>query len=217
LNDDDRARVIEACRERSFSRGEVLFHEHDLGDAFHFLVDGHVAVQVLSTSGDVVTLAMLHAPNVFGEQALLEPTGRRTATVVATGPTTTLALHRDRFFALCHEHPSVNGLLVSVLAAQVRRLSDQLVESLHTPAEQRVLRRLRDLAVGYVDGDETTCIVPVTQDDLASMAGTTRPTANRALRTASEEGAVGLRRGRIEVHDVELLATLAGRAPVRSA
>jgi CRP-like cAMP-binding protein len=173
----------------------VLFHEDDPGDAFHFLVDGHVAIQMVAITGVVVTLTMLHAPDNFGEQALLEPSGRRTATVQAIAPTTTLALHRDAFMSLCREHPAVNTLLVSVLAAQVRRLSRQLVESLHVPAEQRVLRRLQDLATGFAG---------------PSMAGTTRPTANRALQLARDRGAVELARRRIEIRDLAVLADLAG-------
>jgi len=41
----------------------------------------------------------------------------------------------------------------------------------------------------------------VTQDDIAGMAGTTRPTVNKALKSAEELGMVSLSRGRITVTD----------------
>jgi CRP-like cAMP-binding protein len=47
--------------------------------------------------------------------------------------------------------------------------------------------------------------VALTQDDLASLAGTSRATVNRVLRQAEEAGAVSLSRGRIRVTDRAML------------
>ena len=44
-------------------------------------------------------------------------------------------------------------------------------------------------------------MVPITQQDLAALAGTTRPTANRALQPLLDAGVVELGRGRIVVTD----------------
>ena len=43
-------------------------------------------------------------------------------------------------------------------------------------------------------------IIEIRQDDLASMAGTSRATANRVLRGLDADGLVSLRRGRLVVH-----------------
>ena len=43
------------------------------------------------------------------------------------------------------------------------------------------------------------------QEELASLAGTTRPTANRALQPLVTGGIVGLSRGQIVVHNVQRL------------
>ena len=44
------------------------------------------------------------------------------------------------------------------------------------------------------------------QDDLASMAGTTRPTVNRLLQRLQDDGIVALRRGHLAVLDPATLA-----------
>jgi CRP-like cAMP-binding protein len=49
-------------------------------------------------------------------------------------------------------------------------------------------------------------VVPLTQDVVASMAGTTRPTANQVLRAAEQAGLVTISRGRIRVDDPAGLA-----------
>jgi CRP-like cAMP-binding protein len=49
----------------------------------------------------------------------------------------------------------------------------------------------------------------ITQEDLAALAGTTRPTANKVLRELERAGTLALRRGRIEVIDLDRLAARA--------
>ena len=88
-----------------------------------------------------------------------------------------------------------------MLAGQVRRLTEQLLDALYMGADQRVMRRLADIAEVYA-GERNEAELLVRQDDLASMAGTTRPTANRVLKQLESDGTVSLARGRIIVADV---------------
>ena len=75
------------------------------------------------------------------------------------------------------------------------------------PVERRVWLRLLDLVELF--GGDAPVTIPLTQDDIAQLAGTTRPTANRILRAAEEQGVLRLARGRIEIHDRAALRRLA--------
>ena len=94
-------------------------------------------------------------------------------------------------------------MLVGMLASQVRRLSDQLMDAHTMSADDRVLKQLRRLARGFEQ--DGAAMIPVTQEELASLAGTTRPTANRALQGLVADDTVRLHRGRIEVPTVDRL------------
>jgi CRP-like cAMP-binding protein len=157
-------------------------------------------VRVTTPGGSVVLVNVHGRGSAFGEQALVEPAQRRSATITALEPTETLSLSGDAFDDLRRSHPGVDRLLVEVLSKEVRRLTNRLAEALYESAETRVLRRLIELD-GIYDGT-----IPLTQDNLASMAGTTRPTANGVLRALVLAGIVDLRRGRIEVLDRSALA-----------
>ena len=210
LPEDVRRRVMSAARLRRFARGEVVFHEGDPGDTFHLIAKGRVAVRLSTALGDATTLAILGRGNFFGELALLEPI-LRTATVVALEETETHAIRRDEFDRIREEHPSVQAFLVLVLGEQVRRLSRQVIEALHVPADRRVLRRLDELAELYGANDEPETVIPLTQEDLASMAGTSRATVNRVLGGAEKEGVVVVGRRKVTVVDRDSLARRAGR------
>ncbi len=203
IPEEPRRRVLAAGRLRRFARGEVIFHEADPGDSLHLIAKGRVAIRVTTPVGEVATLAVLGPGDFFGELALLGP-GSRTATVVALEKAETVSIHRDVFETLKSEHPSVETFLTGVLGAQVRRLSDQVLEALFVPADKRVLRRLWELAKQYGAGVEGT-VIPLTQEDLASVAGTSRATVNRVLGLATDAGFVEVSRGKITVVDPAML------------
>jgi CRP/FNR family transcriptional regulator, cyclic AMP receptor protein len=212
LCEADRARVLAATARHHYARDELIVHQGEPGGAFHLLERGRVAVRVSTPEGEVVTLSVLGPGDFFGEQALLGKRHERTASVIALEPVETRSMDSARFDQLRRANPSVEHFLVEVLAAQVRRLTAHLVEALYVPAEQRTLRRLLGLLARYRDNG-SPLVVPITQEDLASMAGTTRPTVNRVLRAMEEAGTLKLSRGRIEVLSVDALRRRAGAAP----
>lgn len=210
LSAEDRRALLATMHRRRFRRNDTLFHEGDPGDTLHLIEKGHVAIRTTTTSGDVATLAVLAPASMFGEQALVGSAARRTASAVALDPVETRVLHRHDFDELRAAHPSVERFVVEVLAAQVRRLTSQLIEALYVPADVRVIRRLADLVAIYEAGSDRIEI-PLKQDDLASMAGTTRPTANRTLRQLEESGVMELARNRMVVIDRYALDRMGGR------
>lgn len=193
--DEDVARLLSTARRRRFAKGEVLFHEGDPATSFHLIDAGRVAVRVTTPLGDVATVDVLAAGNVVGELALLCPIGERSATVVALEPVRTHAVGQADFATLRRDHPSVEEILVQLLAARFRRLNERLLEALYVPADRRVRRRLLELAELY--GSD----IPLTQEDLAGLAGTTRATVNRVLRQEERDGAVALSRGKVSLVD----------------
>jgi CRP/FNR family transcriptional regulator, cyclic AMP receptor protein len=199
LSDDERKALLSAARRRRFGRNEVIFHEGDPGDSLHVIVKGHVLVRVTTPTGDVATFGILGPGEFFGEVALLSEDATRTATVAANEPVETLSLRRQDFLELRAKNQRVAELLVEVLIAEVRRLSQHLVEALYVPVERRLMRRLLMLADSYA-ADEGSVIL-VTQDDLASLVGSARPTTNRVLKSLEADGVIELGRGRIEVLD----------------
>ena len=206
LSEDDRRRVLARAARRRYGRREVLFHEGDPGDTLHLIDSGRVAIRVTTPQGDVATLVVLGPGDVLGELSLVGGGGRRSATAVALERTQTLALQRDDFETMVREHPAVHQFLVSVLADQVSRLSRLLVEALYVPADKRVVRRLVDLCSVYADRPDGPVEVTVTQEDLASLAGTSRATANRVVGELEKAGVLAVSRGRVTLADPAVLA-----------
>jgi CRP-like cAMP-binding protein len=196
----DQQAVLGAATRRRFGRGEILFHEGEAGDSVHLLASGRVAIRANTPEGNSVTYAVSGPGEAFGELGLLSADHRRTATVVALEDVETMMLRREQFELLRTRHPAVERMLVEILAARVRRLSAHLVEALYVPVDKRVVRRLLVLCRQYGDGPGQVCL-PLTQTELAEMAGATRPTVNKVLRTLEDAKVIVLSRGSVEVLD----------------
>ena len=198
LDAEDVRQLLSIARRRTFDRGDIVFHRHDPADSLHLIARGRFAARVATPNGDSVLLEVLSPGQAFGELALLLPSARRSATVAALEPGETRSIFRDDFALLQRSHPGVKDVLLRLLADQLRRASDRIVEAHYVDADTRVRRRLCELAVTYENG-----IVPLTQEDLAAMAGTSRATVNRVLRDEAKRGTIEHGRGRISILDVE--------------
>jgi CRP-like cAMP-binding protein len=192
-------RLLSIARRRTFGKGEVVFHRGDPADCLHLIVSGRFAVGITTPLGSTALLGVRGPGDAFGELALVESGGHRSATVAALEPAETRSVLVGDFERLRREHPSVDGLLVRLLGERVQRLSEQLTEAYYLSAEKRVLRRLVELAELYSD-----CI-RLPQEQLAELAGTSRATTNRVLRDLERRGVLELGRSTVLVVEPESL------------
>jgi CRP/FNR family transcriptional regulator, cyclic AMP receptor protein len=197
--------LLAIARRRTFSRNEIVFHHGDPADSLHLIRKGRFGVRITTPVGDTATLSVRGPGDAFGELALLGGESVRSATVAALEPGETHSVYRDDFQRLRRQYPVVNDVLIGILTDRLRRLSEQVIEAYYVPADRRVLRRVCELAELYGRGDEEL-VVPLTQEELAELAGTSRATVNRVLREAERRGSVELRRGKTAVLDLDALA-----------
>ena len=209
LPPQERRGLVAGLRRRSYHRDEVIVHQGDPADTLHLIAAGHVSVRVTLRGGEFVVVAILGPGEAFGESALVGSPNVRSATIIALEQCETLSLGRDEFHRIRTSYPGVDRFLVELLSARVERLNNYLLEALYVPAERRVLRRLLHLSELYT-GDDQRIVIPVTQEMLASLAGTTRPTANQVLRRLVASGVVSISRSQIVVLDRQRLSQRAG-------
>jgi CRP-like cAMP-binding protein len=200
--------VFATGRRRRFARREVVWHEGDRADTVHFIRSGRIAVRALTPLGDMATVAVLGAGNAAGLIAVHASDPYHATGAVALEPTETTAIRLDDLERTRRRLPAVDDAIMHFLADRVLDLTSQLVDALYVSADTRVLRRLSMLVTLY-DRGEPEVVVPLTQEDLAGLAGVTRPTANRVLKKEEQRGVLRLSRGAITILDPARLASRA--------
>ena len=107
-------KIAQLCTEVSMPAGAVLCREGQPGAEFFVLLSGSVSVTAGGTE-----LAVLPAPDFFGELALLDGKARN-ATVTATTEVRLLVLSRQEFAALLHDEPQVAVRMLPAIGARMR-------------------------------------------------------------------------------------------------
>jgi CRP/FNR family transcriptional regulator, cyclic AMP receptor protein len=211
--DEESLRALASqMRRRRFRRGEVIFHQGDIGDSLQVVASGGVKIVLPSQEGDEAIIASLHPGEFFGELALLDGAPRST-TATALEATETLALSRDRFLALLDDDHKIVRALLHALAEELRRLTGHVEELHFLDLAGRLAMRLVRLA-RIADQDASGRVEldwPYTQSDLAAMIGGTRQSVNRLLSQLVDEGLISIEPDTLVIADLNRLHRRAER------
>jgi uncharacterized membrane protein len=119
----------------SFKTGEIIFHEHDKGDALYVVHSGKVRIWVHDEDGRDVTLAELAPGDFFGEVSVLDG-GERSANATVTAAGLLHRLTRQDFDEFLLAHPQAALEVIRGITSRLRQ-TNLLVS-------QRVTRNVND-------------------------------------------------------------------------
>ncbi len=205
-NVPDRALEVAASvvQRRRFEADTVLFREGDEGEALYILSKGMVKLSKVDLEGHEKTLAILKTPEFFGEMALLSD-ARRSATAVTINQTEVLMMFENDFQKLLASYPTISLNVTTTLTNRLGGMNDEAQVLSYKDAQGRVayvLLRLHHNGLVEFTGDGRT-LVRLTHQDLASLAGTSRETVTRALKTLEGEGVISTRPKEVYLDDPE--------------
>jgi CRP-like cAMP-binding protein len=193
--------VVANARKREFGRGEVVFHEGDPGDSMQVVVRGHLATQVTTGEGEVCMFRVFGPGEVFGQLSVAPLQAVRSMTAVSLDQSETLELFRNQLDELRAAYPSVNDALIGMAGLELHQLAERLVEALFVDADRRVRRRLIELGEQFRDAVTGLTVIPMTQEAIAELAGTSRTTVSRVLAEEQRRGTIVKRRRTIALLD----------------
>jgi len=187
-------RIAGVVSERRFAKDAHIVQQDQPGDALFIIATGRVKVAIYGENNREVILNLLKRGDFFGEMSLFDEQPR-SAHVIASEDTTVLILTRDQFEDHIHRSPQSAINVIKEMSRRLRR-ADEIIGNLATlDVSQRVVHIMRDLA--EKDGEEVTEGILIkerpTQQDIASMIGTSRETVSRVLSELQRGGFVEMR------------------------
>ena len=176
----------------SFSQGERIFSQGDLGTEMFIIQEGEVEI-IKHIGSESHTLSRLEKGDFFGEMSLLEALPR-TADAVAVTDVKLVAINGSRFDEMLRKNPEVAVRIIRKYSKRLReantlleKLAGRELDADHVsmdatvvaPAEKATRHRLVDVATGtaffFSTGDETTigrganCGIPLSDDSTVSQ------------------------------------------------
>jgi CRP-like cAMP-binding protein len=193
--------VLGSSRVRVLAADEAVFHRGDPNDGIYCILSGAVRFGAVAPSGKESMVALIEAPEWFGEIALFDD-GVRTHDASADVTTTLLHLPLRHLTRLLSSDPGawrhLGRLLVRKLRVALALLEDMALE----PPRVRLARCLINLFDGYGRRKAAPKYrVRVSQERLGMMLSLSRQTVNELLRQMEQESIIQCERGGVRIVD----------------
>lgn len=187
-------RIAALLTSRDCPKDSQIVTQDEPGDALFIISKGRVKVVLYGDNGREVILTILKAGEFFGEMSLVDDMPR-SANVIASEDSQVLILKRDQFTEHVRKSPTMALNIMSELSKRLRR-ADEIIGNLATlDVYGRVAHIMIELA--KKDGEEVEEGILIrerpTQQDIASMIGTSRETVSRVLSEFQKRGFVEMR------------------------
>src|SRR4029453_6726200 len=205
LSDRDRSDLLSLGHPRAFRRGASIVVQGDHSDVVLVLLRGLVKVTLDTDDGHEILLSVLRPGDLIGEfEAIDHDDGPRTASNIALDVVFTRVMTGDEFRFYLETHP---GAALAVLRAIIRRLrvADQRrIDSGSRDTVGRLAHLLVELADEHGRSTSTgvDIDIPLTQQELASLIGSSRESIVRSLRVLRSHQLVTTGRRRITIRDL---------------
>jgi CRP-like cAMP-binding protein len=212
LSDKDLEKIVRAGNKKNYHKENLILIEEEIGSSMFVILDGRVKVSRISDDGREVILSIMSEGDFFGEMSLLDG-HTRSANVTAIDDSVLLVIRREEFLQMLHDYPQIAINLLKELAQRIRK-GDEHIKSLSLQdAKGRVANTLLRISEDYGvfrKGQVEINELPL-QQDLANMAGTSRETISRVIKTLIEQGYLKKERGKIIIIDYEKFKAIFSR------
>lgn len=191
LNPADRKRLVSMSHERTYSKGETIFHEGHPSNSVWLVLQGRVHLLHFLPQGRVQTTCVMTPGESFCCLPALDR-GTYPATAVAATRAAILQTPTTFFHEMMGKSPT---LLQDALCSFCSRLRQVEAKGClaHEPVERRIAQALLTLQKKFGDS------IPMTRQEIAEIVGTTVETTIRTLSRFQKEGLVRSARGKIQL------------------
>ncbi|GAB4329063.1 MAG: Crp/Fnr family transcriptional regulator [Calditrichia bacterium] len=204
LSDKDLEKVCQVASKKRYYKDNLILIEEEVGSTMFVILNGRVKISRISDDGREVILSILNDGDFFGEMSLLDG-HTRSANVTAIDDSELMVIRREEFLQLLHDFPQIAINLLKELAQRIRK-SDEHIKSLSlqdaTGRVASTLLRIAEDSGVFRRGQVEISELPL-QQDLANMAGTSRETISRAIKSLCTQGYLKKEGGKIIILDYE--------------
>lgn len=206
LNDEQLEQVARLVIERFYKAGRIIFFENEPGEAVFFLKSGRIKITKADDDGREQILHFVHPGEMFAEVVLFGDSSYPATAEVIEDAEVQLIRNED-MDKLILEHPDIALGFLRIMAQRLRFAQRQINELALMSTTRRMASMLLFLATdqGTKTDKGIKINMSLTKQDLASLIGTSRETANRILSDFRKQKAIEVNRQEIVVLDKEKL------------
>lgn len=182
--------------------GQVLYRQGDKCNDIFWIESGYLKFERVDANGSNAVTAILNSGQPFGPGLARRNTAEQT--VCAKGVVSIRRYSQSTFQMLIEHNPGLSETIITLLALRVEINERRLQAILTLDVPKRIVRILQDLAGHYggrcSHGHEVD--VPLTQQEIAELAGASRPVVSAQLNLMRRKGLLSYNRDYICLHSL---------------
>lgn len=204
LSEQELKLIDQVVKVQQYPKGSIVFVEGEYGDELYFLISGNLKVCKTVADGGEKILHFLKSGDIFAE-VLIFKGGEYPATVEAIEDCEVGIIGNKDLERILKERGDILYKILEVMAERLRAAQYHIRDLALRDVEGRLASSL--LALVEDHGEETEdghCLnINLSQQQLASLVGTSRETVARILSSWKKQGLVEVEKQVIKIIDVE--------------
>jgi CRP/FNR family transcriptional regulator, cyclic AMP receptor protein len=188
-------------------RFRYLFLPGDPANEMYFLQEGHIKLGVYGATFKENIREILHAPGYFGELTIAGETSREGFALTMGERNLILAVDASVIRETMTGNPVLQARMLHILGVRLRQAEHRVEDLLNKDAKTRIIDYLRQAVRerGRQIGYEIHLRHDLTQQDIASITGTSRQTVTQVLNDLRKSNLIHFARQNILVRDISKL------------
>jgi len=189
---------------KKFKKGEYIFFEGESGDKFFIIKEGQVKLTKMIKNGDEQILNIFSDNDIIAEIVAFDK-GNYPASAITMTDTNVIVFDQSELENLILKHPSIGLKLLREMSSRLRRAQQNVRDLALKDSSARVAGLLIFLAEKYGKNKNNNVILDIslTQQELASMIGSSRETVSRVLGQFESKNLIKTSRKKIIIYSLD--------------
>lgn len=208
LNETELVQLAEFMQFRSAPRYHFVFVPDETAEHLYFLIQGRVKTGTFSSEGREIIKELISPETLFGDLALAGETKRSEFAQSLHDGADYLVIKLVDFQTIMQDNQRLMFACMQHLSQRLQRVEERLANLVVKDARERIIEFLQDTATreGRRVGFETLVKHHLTQQEIASLTGTSRQTVTSVFNELKRSNLIYFNRNSILIRDVDKLA-----------
>ncbi len=208
LDENELAQLAECAQYRIAPRYHFVFVPDEAAEHLYFLVKGRIKTGTFSSEGREIIKELISPEALFGDLALAGEEMRSEFAQSLHDGAEYLAIKLLDFKKLMVENQRIVFACMQHISQRLQRVEERLANLVVKDARERIIEFLQETATreGRRVGFETLVKHHLTQQEIASLTGTSRQTVTSVFNELKRSNLIYFNRNSILIRDVDKLA-----------
>ncbi len=200
--------LISLGRKKTYKKKQNIYQELDVPLYLYRVNSGKVRSFLFYEDGRELTTGIYSEGEFFGYEAILLDK-KRFDNIETLEETELTLVNKADLENLMHKRHALNMKFIQLLTHKNQLKNERLLSFAYNSVRKRIAEAIVSYAEKFKkDAHDNACVIRISRDDLASMAGTANETVSRTLADFKEEKLLTKEGNSIHIMDIEALKAI---------